>query len=482
MNYEKIGVKAGLEIHQQLDTGKLFCRCPGYLRKDAPDFVVSRKLHAVPGELGEVDIAVEYEAELAKEFEYQGYNDSTCLVELDEEPPHMINESALKEAQKIALLLNCEIYPVAQIMRKSVIDGSNTSGFQRTVLIGHDGYVETNFGKVRIETIALEEDAARIVKRGKDKVIFRLDRLGIPLVEVTTKPDMGSAKEIKETALKIGEILRACKVKRGIGTIRQDLNISIKGHDRVEIKGFQDPKIMIKTIDSEIKRQQKDVEDKKKKGEVRNALASGKTEFLRPIPGRARMYPETDLPILNIPKKDIDKLKRELPKLRSEVKEYLEKKGLSDELINLILIGEGNLDEFETLMRVYNEDANLIGKMISLWRSEFASKLKLGGEEIKMILSEAVFERVLKALNEGKIIKRDVKGVLTKIASGASVEEALKIERIKEDELEAEIRKIAKQKPGLSPNAYMGIIMGKFKKEIDAKEAMEIVNKITGEE
>src|SRR3989338_7430874 len=229
MDYLKLGLKAGLEIHQQLDTGKLFCACPGYLRSEEPDYTIMRKLHAVPGEAGEVDIAVEYEAAKEKDFIYQAYNDSTCLVELDEEPPHQINQHALDEAIKISLLLNCEIYPVTQIMRKTVIDGSNTSGFQRTFLMAHDGFIETSFGKVGIESVALEEDAARIVSRENKKVTYRLDRLGIPLVEIGTKPDLKTPEQIKECALKIGEILRACKVKRGIGTIRQDLNISIKG-------------------------------------------------------------------------------------------------------------------------------------------------------------------------------------------------------------------------------------------------------------
>ncbi len=255
IDYDKEGLMSGLEIHQQLDTGKLFCRCPGYLRQDEPNFVVKRKLHRVAGETGEVDAAVSHEATIDREFSYQGYNDTTCLVELDEEPPKEVNSEALDEALKIALLLNCEIYPVVQIMRKMVIDGSNTSGFQRTFLIGHDGYLETSFGKVGIDSVALEEDAARIVSRDGKSAVYRLDRLGIPLVEIGTAPEMNTPEQIKETALKIGEILRACKVKRGIGTIRQDVNISIKGHDRVEIKGFQDPKMMVETVDKEIIRQ-----------------------------------------------------------------------------------------------------------------------------------------------------------------------------------------------------------------------------------
>jgi glutamyl-tRNA(Gln) amidotransferase subunit E len=224
--YSKLKFKSGLEIHQQLDSHKLFCDCPSILRNDEPDFTVHRKLHAVAGESGEVDRAAEYQASLKKEFVYNGYSNNTCLVELDEEPPHSINEEALKIALQIALLLNCTILPLTQIMRKTVINGSNTSGFQRTVLIARGGYVETSLGKVGVDTICLEEDSAREVKKEGDKVYWNLDRLGIPLVEIATAPDIKSAEQAKEVALHIGDILRSCKVKRGIGTIRQDVNIS----------------------------------------------------------------------------------------------------------------------------------------------------------------------------------------------------------------------------------------------------------------
>jgi len=181
-DYSKLGLKCGLEIHQQLDTSKLFCKCPSILRNDEPNYTIERELHAIAGESGEVDIAAEYEAKLGRKFFYQGY-DTTCLVELDESPPSEINKEALKIVLQIAILLNCKIFPYTQIMRKIVIDGSNTSGFQRTVLIAKNGYVETEQGRIGIEGICLEEDAARIIERTKEKVVYRLDRLGIPLIE-----------------------------------------------------------------------------------------------------------------------------------------------------------------------------------------------------------------------------------------------------------------------------------------------------------
>ncbi len=446
------------------------------MRSDKEDFVVRRKLHSVAGESGQVDSAVAYEASLEKTFLYQGYNDTTCLVEIDEEPPRLINEDALNETLKIALLLNCEIYSATQIMRKTVIDGSNTSGFQRTVLIGHDGFIETSFGKVRIATIALEEDAARLVEGKKEKeVVYRLDRLGIPLVEISTYPDLKTPEQIKECALKLGDILRSCKVKRGLGTIRQDVNISIKGHDKVEIKGFQDPKMMNKTVEFEIERQIEDLENGKIEGEVRNALSDGRSEFLRPIPGAARMYPETDLPLLYFKRERLDSLKKQLPKLRHEIRDELKKKGVQEDLISLVL---EELEEFEVLLKVYSKDANLIAKMVSLWRNEIATKSGKNNFEIKDILSERVLEIILEAVRDKKILESDVKKVMSDVAFGIEVEKAIIIERASEDELEEKILGIIKEKPGLRVNAYMGMIIQKLGAGIDKKKTMEILERI----
>lgn len=479
-NYKELGFKAGLEIHQQLDTPKLFSGAPSFLRNDEPHYVISRKLHAVAGESGNVDSAVEHEAGLGKTFFYEGYRDTVSLVELDEEPAHSINEEALNTALTVALLLNCEIYPVTQVMRKTVIDGSNTSGFQRTVLIAHDGKIETSFGDVRVATVCLEEDSARVITRDKNKVVYRLDRLGIPLVEIATYPDLHNPEQVKECALKIGEILRACKVKRGLGTIRQDVNVSIKGHDRVEIKGFQDPKMMIKTIDLEIDRQISNVKNKKTTGDVRNAKEDGTSEFLRPMPGADRMYPETDLSLLRIGKQRIDHLKKHLPKLKTDIRLELEKKGVSEDLIELVLDEAEILDEFYVLLDIYPMDANLIAKMVTLWRNEFATKQKKTFYQIKEILSESLYADVLRELADENIVASDIKPILMKVLEGVALKDALKVEKIDDNEIEKEIRLIVKEKPGLRANAYMGLLMAKHKGKLDAKKAMELINRVLG--
>lgn len=475
LNYSELGFKSGLEVHQQLDTKKLFCNCSSVLRKDEPDYEILRKLHVVAGETGEIDKAAEYQTSLKKEFVYQGYKDNNCLVELDEEPPHMINKEALKIAVQISLLLNCKVIPITQIMRKTVVDGSNTSGFQRTVLIAEEGFVETSKGRVGIHSICLEEDSARVVSRKKEKDVYRLDRLGIPLVEITTEPDIKSSEQAKEAALKIGEVLRACKVKRGIGTIRQDVNVSISKHPRVEIKGMQDMKIFTNAIEKEVKRQKNNLEkDKDVKAEVRNVLSNSETEFLRPMPGAARMYPETDLPLLRISRDFINDIKKELPRLKHEIEGELRKKGLSEEMIKLLL-NQRKIEEFKELLD-YSDKPQLIAKMILIFTKEIASKTKKSIEDVEGILGD-FYPDILEALENKKISESDIKEVMLKIVSGENFKDAIKTEKTDLNEIEEKVMKIIKEKPGLNANAYMGLVMKEFKGKISGKEAMEIIQK-----
>lgn len=475
LDYKKLGLKAGLEIHQQLETHKLFCSCPSILRKDEPLKRVKRKINPVIGETGELDPAAKYEKELDRTFIYEVF-DTTCLVELDEEPPHEINKEALKIAIQIAILLNCEIIPVTQIMRKTVIDGSNTSGFQRTVLFARDGFVETSFGKVGIDYLFLEEDSARPSDYKDEKIqnskSYKLDRLGIPLIEIATGPHMHTPEQIKETAMKIGEILRSCNVKRGIGTIRQDLNISLEGSERVEIKGFQDPSTMITTVNKEIERQLECIENNSCKKEVRRANPDGTSKFLRPMPGSARMYPETDLPILNISREIINEAKKTLPELTSKKRAFLRDDNLNEELIKLIL-SENKLEEYKFLMNVL-DNPSLVAKSLTLFPKEISTKEKIPINEIEKILSLNVLDSVLSEVGK-RISENEVRIVLQKLVEGKTFEEALEKEII---DLRKEINNLIKEKPGLNKNAYMGLIMGKLKGKVLGKEVMDELDKI----
>ncbi|ESP87233.1 Glu-tRNA(Gln) amidotransferase subunit GatE [Candidatus Halobonum tyrrellensis] len=240
-DYEELGLVAGLEIHQQLDTAtKLFCGSPTTLREpEEAERTITRYLHPTKSELGEVDEAALEESQVEREFEYLAY-DTTCLVEEDDEPPAELDAEALDVAMQIADLLDLTVVDEAQVMRKIVIDGSNTSGFQRSVLLGQEGSIETDDGSVGIEDMMLEEESAKRVEETDEGVRYSLDRLGIPLVEIGTSPDVRSPEQAREAAERIGMLLRSTgKVKRGLGTIRQDVNVSIAEGARVEIKGVQ---------------------------------------------------------------------------------------------------------------------------------------------------------------------------------------------------------------------------------------------------
>ncbi len=245
----------GIEIHQQLDTKKLFCSCETRLLEEE-GATLHRRLRPTQSEMGEVDRAALVQAERRMRFRYQAPRSVSCLVDADEEPPHDADEDAMDITLTLATLMHAQVVDEVHFMRKIVIDGSNTAGFQRTALVAVDGSIEVNGKRIVIQSICLEEDAARKVETKGSEVTYRLDRLGIPLIEIATGPDMRTPEEVREVAARIGSMLRATKrVKRGIGTIREDLNISIPGGARVEIKGVQELRLLPLYVEREIERQ-----------------------------------------------------------------------------------------------------------------------------------------------------------------------------------------------------------------------------------
>ncbi|MEM1791888.1 MAG: Glu-tRNA(Gln) amidotransferase subunit GatE, partial [Nitrososphaerota archaeon] len=256
-DYSSIRLKVGLEVHRQLDTKKkLFCDCPTESTEDGESITFIRRLREVQSELGTVDAAAMFESRKRKTIVYHANLKNVCLVEMDEEPPHNLNPEALEVALTVALLLNSKPVDEVHVMRKIVIDGSNTTGFQRTCIVAIGGQIKVKNKTIPIQTITLEEDAARIIEVRKDEVHYDLSRLGIPLIEISTEPVIESPEEAMEAAYVIGRTLRATgKVKRGIGTIRQDLNISIKDGAPVEIKGVQELELIQKVVENEVKRQ-----------------------------------------------------------------------------------------------------------------------------------------------------------------------------------------------------------------------------------
>ena len=262
---ETLGFMCGIEVHQQLATGKLHSRQPGELHDVTMDTVpedwprIHRRLRAAQGEGGKVDVAARFESRRNRSFVYVKAPNAG-LIELDDQPPLPHDQDALDIAHTVSAMMNMKPTPLIQAMRKTVVDGSNTSGFQRTSLIATDGVLECDNGNVGIDVLCLEEDSSRklatISTPDGEQVIWNLDRLGIPLIEIATAPDIKTPDHAKEVAIGLGRTLRETRrVRRGLGSIRQDLNVSIACGDRVEIKGCQDLDWIPKIIRLEMARQ-----------------------------------------------------------------------------------------------------------------------------------------------------------------------------------------------------------------------------------
>ncbi|MBI4095361.1 MAG: Glu-tRNA(Gln) amidotransferase subunit GatE [DPANN group archaeon] len=469
LDYKQIGLKCGLEIHQQLATKKLFCDDPSALRNDKPDFTITRELRPMAGETGQIDIAAVFEKKKRKFYIYEGYKDTTCLVELDEEPPHQINQDALEITLTVARILHCKFPDTVQVMRKTVVDGSNTSAFQRTALIAFDGFIETSFGRVGIQTVCLEEDSGRRITEDQDSVTYRLDRLGIPLIEIATAPDIHTPEQARECAEKLGMLLRSTgKVMRGIGTIRQDLNVSIAGHPRVEIKGVQDLRNMPQIVEKEIERQQVAISSGEKLlPHVRNVKEDLSTKFLRPMPGAARMYPETDHPLIVLDEKHIAGLK--LPESFEDKEKRFLKLGLSADLAKQITRDE-KVILFETFAKQFaNTNANVIASTLLSVENEVKRKL---GKEI--ILTDKQFEGVFHLLNKNKLTKESLLDVFVKVAEGISADDAAKsFEKLSDTDLKKEIEKIKAELKNVPPDKLQGIIIGKLRGRAEPSKIIE---------
>ncbi|MDA4124204.1 MAG: Glu-tRNA(Gln) amidotransferase subunit GatE [Thaumarchaeota archaeon] len=249
-------VKVGLEIHQQLASSrKLFCECPIVKSEEFP-YSFERLLRPAQSETGRLDPAAVFEFVRAGPTVYLCNPESSCLVEADEEPPHGLSEEAVDIAIEVSNLLHSKVVDEIHVMRKIVIDGSNTTGFQRTAVVGLGGYLEFGGKKVGVQSLTVEEDAARLMGEDGRSRRYALDRLGVPLVEVALEPFIGSPEEVGQLALHLGRTLRSTgRVARGLGTIRQDLNVSVNGGKVVEVKGVQKLNLLPKVVAYETKRQ-----------------------------------------------------------------------------------------------------------------------------------------------------------------------------------------------------------------------------------
>jgi glutamyl-tRNA(Gln) amidotransferase subunit E len=273
----------GLEIHQQLATGtKLFCQCPVVKSEELP-LSFERRLRPTQSELGQIDPAAVFEFNKGRVNLYRWNPESSCMVEADEEPPHPPSKDAIETALIVGEMLGSRAVDEVHVMRKIVIDGSNTSGFQRTAIIALGGMLPVDGFQVGVQTITVEEDSSRVLKEGAQAREYALDRQGVPLVEIALDHVVGYPERVEAIALSLGRLLRSTgRVARGQGTIRQDLNVSVLGGQVVEVKGVQKLNLIAKVVRYEETRQMglvKIAEEIKKRGiaevECRASAATG---------------------------------------------------------------------------------------------------------------------------------------------------------------------------------------------------------------
>ena len=476
MNYKDLGLKVGLEIHFQLDVDrKLFCNCSSAMKEKEPIAIIKRKLHPVASELGEIDIAAQFEYLRNRTFFYEVFKNESCLVELDEEPPHNTNEEALKVALQIAKLFNCKIPEYIFVMRKTVIDGSNTSGFQRTMIVGFDGYFEFKGRKISITQVCLEEDAASIEKEENGNVYYKLNRLGVPLVEIDTGIIEGfEPKEIEEIAYQIFLIASSTrKIRRQIGAIRQDVNVSIKGGERVEIKGVQKLSLISKVIEKEVERQLELIKKGEKvQKETRAAKEDGSTEFMRPLPGAERMYPETD--VKPIKTEDILRYLETPEPLNKRIERYEKEYRLSKSLIESLLKTD-YFFLFEDLARAFpNVESSVIASILSSTLKEIERK-----ERVEIKLSEQKLFEFFEALSKGLVFKEAAYDIIKKMNEGKSVEEAVK-ELGLTPLAKEEILKIIEEtkKEVADKKKLIGIVISKVRGRANISEVMKMIESL----
>ena len=256
-DYAELGLKAGLEIHQQLHTEKkLFCRCPAGKFNKEYDAEILRHMRPTLSELGEYDGTALMEFKTKKEIIYQINHESVCTYEMDDTPPFQINQEALNISLEIAMLLHYKLVSEIHIARKQYLDGSIPTGFQRTTIVGIDGWIPYKKRKIGLIQLGLEEDSCREISDISHTRTYVTDRLGMPLIETVTQPEMKTPQEVAEVANLLRWLVRSTgKVRTGIGAARQDVNVSIRGGTRAEIKGVHRIPYIPKLIYNEVLRQ-----------------------------------------------------------------------------------------------------------------------------------------------------------------------------------------------------------------------------------
>lgn len=257
LDYQEVGLIAGLEVHQQLLTNeKLFCRCPAGLYTETHDGEVLRHMRPTLSELGEYDGTALMEFKTKKEIVYLLNQKNVCTYEMDDTPPFLVNQQAIDVAIELCLTMNMDIIDEVHIARKQYLDGSIPTGFQRTAIVGVNGWLPFKGRRLTITHVSIEEDSCREVADKGHQIIWRTDRLGMPLTETVTGPELRTPEEVRDAILLCGMVARSTgRVRVGIGASRQDINVSVRGGDRCEIKGVPRAGYAVKLVHNEGLRQ-----------------------------------------------------------------------------------------------------------------------------------------------------------------------------------------------------------------------------------
>ncbi len=374
LDYKELGFKCGLEIHQRLDTKtKLFCRCSTDSKDQNPIMEIERYQRAVAGETGLIDRSTSFESSRKREFRYKVFRNTTCLVDIDEEPPHSPNKEAIGTALRISAYVDADVPDEIQPMRKEVLDGSDPSAFQRSMMVAYGGKLQVGNRLINIPSVFLEEESSGIEDTKGEKATYRTDRLGIPLIEVDTDPSIANPAEAKEVAKQIGLLLRLSgRAQRGIGSIRQDVNVSIKRGTRVEIKGLQELDRMDSIIEKEVERQRNLVE-------IMDELNKRKASVGKPQ-DITKIFKDTKAAIIDNSIKSngvvlgakLNKFKgivcREInegKRLGTEISEYTKKGGVkgiihSDENLEKYGLTEKEAEEIRAALKASEDDAFIL--------------------------------------------------------------------------------------------------------------------------
>ena len=257
LDYQAVGLISGLEVHQQLFTReKLFCRCPAGLYTEDHDGEVLRHMRPTLSELGEYDGTALMEFKTKKEIIYLLNHKNVCTYEMDDTPPFLVNQQAIDVAIELCLTMNMDIIDEVHIARKQYLDGSIPTGFQRTAIVGVNGWLPFNGRRLTVTHVSVEEDSCREVKDKGHQIIWRTDRLGMPLTETVTGPELLTPLEVRDAILLCGMVARSTgRVRTGIGASRQDVNVSVRGGERCEIKGVPRAGFAVKLVHNEGLRQ-----------------------------------------------------------------------------------------------------------------------------------------------------------------------------------------------------------------------------------